>query len=65
MIVCVGTCNTCDLFRKENPSSFAFVTRIFQWIYGEPEPSPPAVLPIPTPEPEPKPEPKNERNIVL
>ena len=65
MIAGVGTCNTCELFRKESPSAFAFVTRIFQWIYGEPEPSPPAVLPIPTPEPKPVPEPKNERNIVL
>lgn len=57
------TCAECAEVKVKNPFAFDFVTRIFQWVYGEPEPAPPAVLPIPTPEPPPPPE--NKRNIVL
>lgn len=64
-IIGVFTCYECEEVRKFDLRTFSFITRIFQWIYGEAEPAPQVVLPIPTPEPEPKPEPKNERNIVL
>jgi len=62
-ITALFVCYECGEVRKHVPYAFDLITRMFQWVYGEPEPSPPAALPIPTPEPAPIPE--NPRNILI